>query len=175
MVATPSFSCPEGLPRISWSYEVSSKRGKEYRRVDVEVVKIEKVSTVLSDKRLSYKASVSPDGSVKVEVYNKSAETIKDVVISQKLEGSFEGLVRARRILSRHPLIVEDFITAPYRVEGDNLYIGVPAIHAGEQLQLEYSVRASVIYRPSLISPVVRSEEVREKIVRRYSFYFPHR
>lgn len=172
-VVVPSFSCSEGLPRISWSYEVSQKRGKEYRRVDVEIVKTERVSSVLPDSRLSYKVSITPDGFVKIEVFNKSNETIKDVVISQKIEDGFEGFVRARRILSRNPLVVEDFITAPYKIEGGNLYIGVPSISAGEQLQLEYSVKASVIYRPSLISPVVKREEVREKIVKKYSFYFP--
>ncbi len=75
---------------------------------------------------------------------NKSNEPIRDVVISHRLEGSFEGLVRARRVLSRNPLIVEDFITAPYKIEGGNLYIGAPVIYAGEQLQFEYSVKSKV-------------------------------
>ncbi len=56
IVATPSLSCPVSLPKISWSYEVSPKVGREYRRVDVDIVKIEKVSSVLPDSRLSYKA-----------------------------------------------------------------------------------------------------------------------
>ncbi len=173
MIYTPSFSCPNSLPKVSWSYEVSPKMGKEYRKVDVEIVKIERVSNILPDNRLSYATFVNPDGFVRVEVINKSNETIRDVVISHKLEGGFEGLVRARRVISKNPLIVEDFITAPYKLEGGNLYIGVPAIHAGEQLQLEYSVKASVIYRPRLVSPVVRNEETREKVVRKYSFYLP--
>lgn len=173
IIAPASFSCPKGLPKISWSYEVSPKRGKEYRRVDVEIVKIEKVSSILPDDRLSYKVFISPEGFIRVEVLNKSNETIRDVVISHRLEGSLEGLVKARRIISKNPLIVEDFITAPYKLEGKNLYIGVPVVHAGEQLQLEYSVKASVIYKPHLVSPVVKNEETREKVVKKYSFYFP--
>lgn len=173
IVSTPSFSCPEGLPKLSWSYEVSHKKGKEYRRVDIEIVKSERVSIVIPDNRLSYKTSVSPDGFIRVEVLNNSNETIKDIIISQRLEGIFEGLVRARRILSRSPLIVEDFINAPYNMEEGKLYIGIPILHAGEQLQLEYSIKASIIYRPKLVSPVVKKEEVRERVVKSYTFYFP--
>lgn len=173
IIAPASFSCPNGLPKVSWSYEVSSRKGKEYRRVDVEIVKIEKVSSILPDSRLSYNVSLSPEGFIRVEVLNKSNETIRDVIIYHKVEGSLKGSVRARRIISRSPLIVEDFVIVPYKWENENLYIGVPAIHAGEQLQLEYSVKAPVIYRPRLVSPVVKNEETREKVVRKYSFHFP--
>lgn len=172
MAAATSFSCPGDLPSISWGYEVSQKRGKEFRRVDVEIVRIERVSTLVPDSRLSYSVWTSPEGYVRVEIVNRSREAIRDVIISQRVEGGFEGTVRAKRILSRSPLIVEDFITAPYKIEGNNLYIGIPAMSAGEQLQLEYSINSHVVYRPYLASPVIRREELRERVVGKHSFYF---
>ncbi|MCS6998178.1 MAG: hypothetical protein NZL86_02135 [Aquificaceae bacterium] len=168
----PSLSCTESMPRVSWDYEVSPKKGKEYRRVDIHILKVERYQTLHPDSRLFLRSEVSPSGYVRVEVSNGSGETISNIVITQALEGSIEGLIRGRRILSRSPLLVEDFVTAPYNMERNKLYIGVPKLMPGETLQLEYRVLASFIHRPVIASPIVKKERVEEKVVGSYSFYF---
>lgn len=167
-----SYPCSGKLPRIRWDYEVSTKKGEKYRRVDIQIVKLERHEIVHPDSSISFKGEVSPQGFVKVELHNTSNKIVKDIIIAQTLEGSVDGLVKARRIVSKSPLVVEDFTTAPYHMENNRLYIGVPKMMPGEVLHLEYRAKASFIYKPVLISPSVRIEKVEEKVIRNYSFYF---
>ncbi|MCX8164692.1 MAG: hypothetical protein N3D14_04785 [Aquificaceae bacterium] len=161
------------MPAVSWSYEVVPKKGIEYRRVDVQIVKLEKYQVYHPDSRISFKTHISPEGTVKIELANKSSEHLRDIIITQNIEGRLDGLVRARRMISKNPLIVEDFITAPYHMDGNQLYIGIPALSSGEELQLEYRVLSSVIYKPILASPTIKKDVVQERVVKKYSFYFP--
>lgn len=172
VLSDTALPCTSNLPQISWGYTVSKQRGKEYRRVDLEIIKLEKIQKVYPDQRVSLREYVSPDGFVKVEISSKSSEVLKNVVVTQKIDGQFDGFIRAKRILSKSPLIVEEYITAPYHIEKDMLYIGIPVIYPGEEMQLEYRVNASIIYRPTLTSPVIKRETIHENVVRRYSFYF---
>ncbi|MEN3028856.1 MAG: hypothetical protein ABDH29_06545 [Aquificaceae bacterium] len=167
-----SYPCSGKLPRIRWDYEVSTEKGEEYRRVDVQIIKVERYENIQPDSSLSFKAEINPQGFVKIELHNRSNRIVKDIIITQTLEGSVDGLVKAKRILSKSPLVAEDFITAPYHMENNRLYIGIARMMPGEVLQLGYRLQASFINRPILLSPVVKRERVEEKVIRNYTFYF---
>lgn len=171
-VSSAGFSCPKSLPAISWSYVVTPKAGKEFRRVDVEVVTLEKVEVAVPDNRVYFTAQVTPDGFARVHIANKSNEHIEGLSIMQKLEGKLEGALRARRIVSKSPLIVEDFLRLAYTVEKDGIRINLPPIRPGEEIQLEYTMNAKILFQPQLLSPVAKSEKIQERVVRVHSFYF---
>lgn len=172
LLSSSLYACPTSLPQVSWEHMVVSKKGKEYRKVEVEFIKVEKEQVVLPDERVYFESYASPEGYVSVKLKNKSGTIIKDIIIAQKIERSFDSFVKVKRIISRSPLIVEDYLSAPYNMERNTVYIGLPKLGPNEEVVLEYKVSSGVVYSPKLLSPVVKIERKREWVVNKYVFYF---
>lgn len=167
-----SFPCSLGTPRVSWSYEVSSRKGKEYRRVDVEIIEFTRTQVTERDPRILINSNLNPGGLVHVDLKNVGDNHIEDIVLLQVAKGIASGFIKARKILNRTPLIVEDFIMVPYRQEGENIYIGLASLKPGEHLLLNYKIDGYYLSPPSIVSPVIKKEKVQASLFKRYSIYF---
>lgn len=157
---------------MSWDYEVSPQKSKEYRKVEVHVFNLEKYESFEPDRRISYRAQVSPDGYIRVEIANKGKEVISNIVLSQTVDGSIEGLINVRRIISKSPFVVEYSTLTAQNPEKGKFYITIPSLSSNEELFLEYRVVASFIQKPVLVSPAVKREGFRERLVGSYRLYF---
>lgn len=178
--------CPTGgvLPALELTAQTVDKQGKFYRRADVLVfIPVEKKLLSKEVNRLQSLSEIVEEEEglfgVNVKIKNVSNSIVEGAYVEQPLGKGSElvGSIRAKKVISKFPLIVEPLSLYPTDLTKDKAVIKLPSLKPGEELELMYSVRGA-LDKPA--KPVVKrggtyttnSEDRLYMLVAKYSVLF---
>ena len=181
-----SFGVCPGTLRVSLDLhsETVEFKGSNYRRADVLLfipVRIDKgeirtLSGVRKHLNIQRTGSIQR---IRVRISSITSKTIDNAYLKQELpEGSiFNESIKARKIISRNPLIVEPINLYPTDRKRNSFIVKMPPIKPGESIELSYTiVSVKKVKKPSLFGDRVAVKKESDPVyilVGKYSIKFP--
>lgn len=177
--------CPGSLNvSLDLHSETVEFKGSNYRRADVLLlipVKLEKgeIKTLAGiRKHFSIKRAGSVQN-IRVRISSITSRTIDNAYLKQELpEGSlFNENIKARKIISRNPLIVEPINLYPTDRKRNSFIVKMPPLRPGEAIELSYTIISSKkVQKPSVYGDTITLRKESDPVyilVGKYSIKFP--